>query len=219
MATSDDDRLMQRLACGDLDALAGLIDRHQSAAIRYCTRTLADYHVAEEVAQEGFLRLVAVARDYQASGRFVTFLYKILTNLCIDELRRRNQRKRLALPRAGALEATDAREVADPKAFRPDRRLEGEEDVRRLWREVDELPPDQRAALLLRELEGKSYAEIAEILGKSLDNVKVMIHRARRRLLETLQGGNGRSSAHPSPDKDASHGMPGNPRATLPVPR
>ncbi len=177
----DDDTLMKRLRDGDLEALGALIDRHRNAAIRHGTRCVGDFHVAEELAQEAFLRLVRCAGEYVPGGRFVPFLYRILTRLCIDELRRRQQRKRLAA-RLG--ESVD--EVVDPRAFPPDRQAAGREEVQRVWSEVDGLTPDQKACLLLRELEAKSYAEIAEILGCSLESVKVTLHRARKRLLEAL---------------------------------
>ncbi|MBI3268920.1 MAG: RNA polymerase sigma factor [Planctomycetes bacterium] len=190
MPSQDDEGLMERLARGELEALGLLLDRHQAAAIRYCRRCLGDHHTAEEVAQEGFLRLVHAAPEYRECGRFTVYLYRVLTRLCIDELRRRNQKKRLAARLSGTPVDELAEELADPRAAAaaPDRQAEGREDVDQLWRELDKLAPDAKACLLLRELEGKSYAAIAGILGCTLENVKVTIHRARKRLAAAMSG-------------------------------
>lgn len=202
MAGDVDDELMARLARGDLDALGGLMDRWQAAAIRHARRCLGDFHIAEEVAQEGFLRLIPAAEGYQAGGRFGPYLFRILTRLCIDELRRRKQHRRLAARVAGSPSEDSALELADPRASSPSRHLETHESAQRIRRELDLLPPDQKTALLLRELDARSYAEIAEILECSLDNVKVLLHRGRQKLLSALR--QSERTAPPAPTRPRS---------------
>ena len=171
---------------GDTSAFDALFTRWGPRLARYLERMLRDRSHAEELVQEAFLRVHRARARYQPDARFSTWLYRIATNLALNELRRPRQRD----PH-GSLDAEGTPELA---AASP-----GVDEVVHARREgalvrevLGELPEKQRAALLLATLEGCSYAEIAEALDVSEKAVKALVHRARsglaKRLAERREG-------------------------------
>jgi RNA polymerase sigma-70 factor (ECF subfamily) len=153
-------------------------------ALRFAGGMLAgDRSRAEELVQEALLRLVAARGRYQRDAESVRrYSYRILANLCLDELRRR---------RCGAEAAETAGELAAARAERaesaPDAEAARQERRRAVAGAVERLPERERAALLLRELGGRSYAEIAEALDTSVSDVTNLIHRARGRFAKLMR--------------------------------
>jgi len=177
--------LMVRMASGDLDAFEELLRTHQARAFRYAYRIFRDRQIAEDVGQEFFFKLFRNAGRYRPAGKFTTYFYTVLNNLCLDTLRRMHRK---SLPDFHSFENP----VLDGM---PGREGEGspEEYARRreerlLVREaIDRLPEMQRKVIVLRELEELKYREIAEVLRLSLNEVKVLIHRGRKALLKILR--------------------------------
>ena len=171
-----DAELMVRVREGDRDAFADLVGRHKDAVVSYLTRLTANRDRAEDLAQETFLRLFRSARDYTEQGYLRAYLFRIATNLVRSEERRERRLRLLApfLPRE---------EHAEPAA--PSGLLR-----RELHREVAaavaQLPLRYRVPLVLHEIEGWPYADIARELGCREGTVKSRIHRGRQYLKERL---------------------------------
>lgn len=182
---SDDD-LLVRAGRGDVEAFGALVARHQGAVYRYCWRVFRNHHTAEDLAQEFFVKLFRHAPRYEPAGHFTTYMYRILTNLCFDALRRRKRRK---ATEAAALdpvlsEGTDLEPVAGDVDFDAALRRSEAHDV--VHDALSALPSEVRKAVELREIEGLSYREIARVLDLSGNEVKVLLHRGRKLLARAL---------------------------------
>jgi RNA polymerase sigma-70 factor (ECF subfamily) len=149
---------------------------------RYLECLLGQGGAAQEAAQEAFVRLYRLGPGRVTAGEERFWLYRVATNLARNELRRARLRERLASAVAGLF----GRRKSDPHAD-----AERADAAGRLLAALGRLPEHQRVALLLREQEGLTYAEIAEALGVSLAKVKVDIFRARTALRADLLSGPG----------------------------
>jgi RNA polymerase sigma-70 factor (ECF subfamily) len=174
---------MARVRSGDRDAFADLVDRHKDAVVNYLTRLTGNRDRAEDLAQETFLRLFRSAGSYSEQGLLRGYLFRIATNLVRSE-ERREKRLRLLLPFLGR------QEHAEPAA--PSGLLR-QEMHREVSAAVAQLPLRYRVPLVLHEIEGWAYADIAQALGCREGTVKSRIHRGRQHLKERLapywQGG------------------------------
>lgn len=169
--------LMERVRGGDRDAFAELVDRHKDAVVNYLTRLTGDRDRAEDLAQESFLRLWRSAGSYVEQGFLRAFLFRIATNLVRTE-ERREKRFRLLLPFLGR---RDHDEPAAPSG------LLLQELHREVAGAVAALPLRYRVPLVLHEIEGWSYTDIARELGCREGTVKSRIHRGRQRLRQKLE--------------------------------
>ncbi|MHC5039916.1 MAG: RNA polymerase sigma factor [Planctomycetota bacterium] len=182
MPQPSDDLLMRKAALGDMGSFNSLARRYRDAGHRYCTRILGDYQQAEDVVQEGLVNLFNALDRYVEKGRFKTFFFKILSNLCIDSIRRRrriqpNQEKGCEVPLGGLEEG-----FADPNLEDPIQSLLRREKALVVRRLISRLPKNQRKAIELRELRGFKYQEISKKMGCRMNRVKVLIFRGRRNL-------------------------------------
>jgi RNA polymerase sigma-70 factor, ECF subfamily len=179
-ALDEDVRLMLAFREGDASAFDRLFRRWAAPLLRYLDRMLRDAAAAEDLVQEVFLRVHRARDRYRPDARFSTWLYRIATNLALNELRRPRRRD----PHQ-SVDAEGAPELAAGGAAVDDvvhaRRLGDEVE-----RGLEALPERQRAALWLAAVEGLSYAEIAESLEVSEKAVKALVHRARSSLAERL---------------------------------
>ncbi|MEM9726564.1 MAG: RNA polymerase sigma factor [Pseudomonadota bacterium] len=179
-ASSDEDAaLLPRVAAGDQRAARVLIDRHAGRVIATAQRLLADGAEAEDVAQEAMLRLWRAADSWEDRGaKLSTWLHRVTLNLCYDRLRRRSK-----TPRQTPLD--DAPEPADPAPTAEAQLAAGEEEAR-LEAALRSLPERQRAAIVLRHLEGRSNPDIAAALEISVEAVESLLARGRRSLKARL---------------------------------
>lgn len=164
----DDNQLMARLAQGDTAALEELILRHREAALKQARSILYDHALAEDVVQEAFARVYLLRHKYRSDFAFTTYLRVLVRNLCIDQLRRRRSAPVESLPE-GMVESAEA------AYWHRERRVQ-------LWNELRALDKTDQALLTGYALEGRSYRELAQILGLSLPTVKIRLHRIRQRL-------------------------------------
>ena len=187
--STSDHALLEATRTGDEDAFAELVGRYRNQLTGYIYRITNDYDGAVDLAQETFVRLYRAVDRYQTSYAFSTYLYRIATNLAISELRKRKRRKLVSL--TGFFQTTDrgeAREL-DPVDERPlvDREMVATERRQAVQRAISTLPEKYRAPLILRDVEGRSYEEIARILQTSEGTVKSRISRARDFLREKMK--------------------------------
>lgn len=172
-----DAELMARVREGDKEAFADLVDRHKDAVVSYLTRLTGDRDRADDLAQETFLRLFRSARDYTEQGYLRAYLYRIATNLVRSEERRERRLRLLApfLPREAH---------AEPAATSG---LLRQELHRQVAAAVAKLPLRYRVPLVLHEIEGWSYLDIAEEIGCREGTVKSRVHRGRQQLKAKLE--------------------------------
>ena len=181
-----DDELMVRCGRGHTAALTELMDRYAGAAHRYAWRIFRNHHTAEDVCQDFFVKLFRNAARYQPRGHFTTYFYRVLANLCFDNLRKRKRRRRVQAIQIDPLEAEGTELEALARPGNPDARLRAEEAKDAVHGALGSLPLHVREALELREFEGLRYREIAEVMDVSLNEVKVLLHRGRKLLARAL---------------------------------
>lgn len=165
----DDAYLVGAARDGDLDAFEALVRRHQGPVFRLALRMTGSRADAEDAAQDTFVQAWRSLHLYRGDATFRVWLARITTNRCLDVVATR--RPTSELPTEFADEAGDA-----------GARAEEHERLRALTQAILALPPDARAALVLREFQGLSYAEVAGVLDVSVAAVKGRIHRARLEL-------------------------------------
>jgi RNA polymerase sigma-70 factor (ECF subfamily) len=179
MTMSDDD-LMVRVRVGDAEAFAELVSRHSDGLVSYLTHLTGGREKAEDIAQEALLRAFTHADGYVGDGRFAAWLYRIATNLAYSEARRR----RRWFDRVDRVRTWLG--LAQEEA--PDRRMEGSASDDVMQQAIARLPEAFRAALVLREIEGWSYAQVAEALGVPEGTVKSRVNRGKAMLKADLAG-------------------------------
>lgn len=172
---TSDAELMAATRRGDRDAFARLVDRHKDALVGYLGRLTGCPERAQDLAQETFLRLYQRSERYEERGHLKALLYRIATNLVRSE-QRRERRFRLLAPLLGRPAA-----VADEGDG-----LLAREARSQVGRALARLPLRYRVPLVLHEIEGWSYADVARQLGCREGTVKSRVHRGRRRLKEML---------------------------------
>lgn len=186
---TSDHALLEATRQGDEDAFAELVGRYRNQITGYIYRMTNDYDGAIDLAQETFVRLYRAVDRYQTSHAFSTYLYRIATNLAISELRKRKRRRLVSL--TGFFPTTDRGEARefDPADERPlqDKELVDAERRCAVQRAISTLPEKYRAPLILRDVEGRSYEEIARILQTSEGTVKSRISRSRDFLREKMK--------------------------------
>lgn len=175
-----DEALVRRAISGDLSAFETLVERHRDVVYRVAARIVGEKD-ADDVAQESFLRTFHRLRQFRGDSPFRSWLLRITHNTALNSLARRRD-----VPVEDAAGEEGARDVA-PSPRTPAEQLEASERRERLLSKLQLLQPAHRAVLVLRDLEGLSYEEIAEITDAPLGSVKGRLHRARRELIELLR--------------------------------
>ncbi|MGH9378083.1 MAG: RNA polymerase sigma factor [Terriglobia bacterium] len=191
MAIDSDLELMLRVRSGDAESFEALLSRYRLPLVSFFVRMVRDRALAEDLAQETFLRVYQARHRYQPEARFTTWLYRIATNLALNAIRDR---------KAGDAPAIEDDEDGSPRVARiADTRLTAEEqliqsDRERLIRDaVEGLPEKQRAAVILHKYQEVDYRQISAVLGLSESAVKSLLFRAyetlRVRLEPLFEGG------------------------------
>lgn len=177
MTESDDSTLMHAYAAGDLKAFEQLYRRHKDTVFRFVLRLSNDSALAEDIAQEVWIKVIGYRDRYSADAKFTTLLYRIAHNAFIDHTRRR----KLKL-------VADSEKVIETLAHsdEPDKTVQKDELAVAYRTALSELPPDQRDAYLLRAEAGLSLQEIAEVTGAQAEAVKSRLRYAGKRLKQTL---------------------------------
>jgi RNA polymerase sigma-70 factor (ECF subfamily) len=173
----EDAELVRRTTHGDLSAFERLVDRHRPVVIRVAARIVGSGE-AEDVSQDAFLRAFHRLDRFRGEAPFRSWLLRITHNAALDHLERRRAEP-VAPDTLDTGEASTVRPPAD--------RLEVRERIERLERKLRGLNPQHRVVLVLRDAEGLSYEEIADITETPLGSVKGRLHRARREFVEMLR--------------------------------
>ncbi len=169
-----DDEIMQEVMAGDSGMFRVLVERYYGRIFATSYRYLDNYHDAQDATQETFTRAFASAAYFRTGGSVYRWLLRIAVNLCLNEMK--SARRRLA----GALEE----EMSAQEGTEENVRLKRME--REIRQAIQGLPETQRMAVVLSKFEGLSYADIAQVMGRSVPAVESLLVRARRTLLKRL---------------------------------
>ena len=188
MEPSNDMELMLRVRDGqDAGAFEELMRRYQRPLVGFLMRLTGNLDVAQDLAEETFVRVWQSAPRYRPSAKFTTWLFTIASRLATDHSRRARVRRSVPLDVPAADDGRAPAETladADPSA---DQQLSGAQDAALVRAAVQELPLEQRTALALCEFENLSYAEAAQAMGCTVKSVELRIYRAKQTLREKLR--------------------------------
>jgi RNA polymerase sigma-70 factor, ECF subfamily len=183
-----DHALIEATKAGDEGAFEQIVDRYRNSITNYLYRFLNDYEEAVDLAQETFVRVYFALDRYHTQFAFSTYIYRIATNLAISEIRRRKRRKLMSLTGLFQNEEDSGVEFQPPDTrILQDAELVDGERNKVIARAIASLPEKYRVPVILRDIEGKSYDEIAEIMELGLGTTKSRISRGRGLLKEKLQ--------------------------------
>lgn len=170
--------LMLRFQGGEEAAFEQLVLKHQKGVLNVVYRYLGDRALAEDAAQEVFIKVYRARRSYRPQAKFSTWLYRIAVNHCLNEIRARRS--------APSGPAPIEEIVEEPDGQHPDARMNKEDLQRAVKEAIASLPENQRVAVILARYEELSYEEIAEALQVSLEAVKSLLFRAKENLRQRL---------------------------------
>jgi len=183
---------MLKVAAGDRQAFTWLFDRYHASVARFAFRFVGDRERAEELTQDIFVKLYRSAKSYTPAARFKTFLFRVATNHCLNEVRRGEYRVSHTPTEPAEGDEAGAVELEGPEGDRPDQALAGRELERAVAEALAKMSDRERAAFTMCRFEGMAYRDIAEALEASEAAVKSLIHRATlavARGIEELRAG------------------------------
>jgi len=177
---------IRKLQKGDAKAFRELVRKHQDRVFSLCFRMLADSHEAEDVAQEVFFAVHKHLPRFRGDCRLSTWIYRVAKNHCLNRLKYRERRETEGDAALEQVDGTsmDAGLMSRPE--RPDRALLGAEERNQVQLALVQLSAEHRLLVVLRDIEGMSYEEIARIAELPAGTVKSRLHRARAALAELL---------------------------------
>jgi RNA polymerase sigma-70 factor (ECF subfamily) len=179
-----DEELIERFQKGDREAFEQIVARYKDQLLNFAYRFLGSRQEAEDVVQDTFLRVYRNRKAYRRVARFSTWIYTIAGNLAKTELRKRKRRKLFSISDLG-FEEKDY-EISD-LTYNPEDDVEGTLKEEIIQKEIERLPPKFREVIILRDVQGLSYEEIALILRIPIGTVKSRVTRARLRLQRRLK--------------------------------
>jgi RNA polymerase sigma-70 factor (ECF subfamily) len=180
----DDIKLMLEVKAGNRESFNRLVDKYSRQIINYIYRFSGSRQDAEDLAQEVFMKVYNAASAYVPSAKFTTWIYRIASNVSIDYLRRKKHGATTDSldERLENEDGSAEKQVADDKQASPEKEAVGRETADNINRALASLPENQRAAIILKIYEERSYADIASVLGVSVASVESLIFRARQAL-------------------------------------
>ena len=179
-----DAELMLRVKEGDGASFGVLLDKHRSSVVHFLYRMIQNYAVAEELAQEVFLRVYRSRSTYEPTAKFTTWLFRIATHLALNALRDgKNERSQERLDDDS--NEMPARQVSDRRPS-VEQSLVYEAKLDEIRRAIAALPEKQRAAVLMHKYEEMEYSQIAKVLGCSESAIKSLLFRAYETLRARL---------------------------------
>lgn len=180
-------RLVARARGGDEEAFGELVRAFHGRVFGVIYRMVNDAEDARELEQQTWVKAWQRLGSYKGDAQFFTWLYRIAVNAALDQARRAARRKEVSLDESPEWEPKPAAEWQGPDDGRPDRGLEREEVRRAFDAALASLTPEHRMALILREVEGLSYREIAEAMKCRTGTVMSRIFYARRHVQERMK--------------------------------
>ena len=184
MTEINEKEIIGRVLGGDTEAFSELVTRYEKTVYNLALRMVGDRADAADMTQEAFVKAWTNLPSYRGESRFSAWLYRITTNVCLDFLRHKSRRPQVSLSTSDDDEERQL-DIPDPKSM-PEELLMKKLGMEAVHRGLERLPPKHRQILVMRELGGLSYSEIAAQLSLEEGTVKSRIFRARKRLCAYL---------------------------------
>jgi len=186
--SAEEKALIERCKRGELAAFNDLVRKYEKQVYNFSYRLTGNYDDANDVSQDAFLRAFNAIASFRGDASFSTWLFRITTNVFLDERKRTKAHPQSSLDDYLELdESSVARQIEDPNPT-PDLLLEERERAQLLQNAIGSLPEYQRAMVILYHKEQKSYEEIADVMNLPIGTVKSRLNRARLALKEKLSG-------------------------------
>jgi RNA polymerase sigma-70 factor (ECF subfamily) len=183
----DDSGVVAAFLAGDKRAFGELVERYQGRLLNFVYRTTGDRERAEDLVQETFIRVYRHLHRFDQTKKFSTWIYTIASNLAKNELRNRSRNPLVLFQTIKKNWDADARPLEwEDNTYRPDDLFRKRQLKQMVDSVVGELPEHHRTVFVLREMEGKTYEEIAEITGCNLGTVKSRLNRARNNFAQII---------------------------------
>jgi len=184
-----EDDLLRKCARGDSAAYRELVERLEKPLVNFILRFVGERHVAEDLFQETFVRVVKTLGTFRPEASLSTWIFTIARNLSLDWLKAKRRHREMALDAATSEEkgrVIHFKDVMRSSSASPDDRAESTEEERRVTAALARLSPIKREALVLRIYAGLQYSEIARVQGAPVGTVKFRIHEAVRDLTKLM---------------------------------
>lgn len=183
---SEEKALIRKCKNGDINSFELLIEQYQKKVFNIAFRMMGNQEDASDIAQEVFIRVYKSIKNFKEESSLSTWIYRIATNVCLDELRKRKKNNIISINSTLQLDDSELTlELEDP-GDRPDELLQKKELCREIQEAIECLNEEHKAVIVLRDINGLSYEEISKILQCSLGTVKSRINRARSSLKSIL---------------------------------
>ena len=179
--------LVKKSQSGDIESFELLISAYDKRAYNIAYRIMGNEEDAKDMAQEALLRIYKSIKDFKGQSSFSTWLYRIVTNVCLDELRRRKNEKYISMDSTIQTDSGELHMELCSDKETPESVYERVEQKELIMNAIGELSEDYKSAIVLRDIQGFSYEEISKMLDCSLGTVKSRINRARNMLRERLK--------------------------------
>lgn len=185
MTRSEEMNIISRVLSGDTNAFEALVIENQRQVYTLALKMTGNEEDAYDISQDAFVKAYRSLPKFRGDSKFSVWLYRLTSNLCLDFLRSR--KRRAAVSTSYTNDEDEDRELEIPdERFSPETVLEKNELRLSVNAAMEALPEDYRQILILREINGLSYDEIAEVLSLELGTVKSRIFRARKKLCSIL---------------------------------
>ena len=178
---NDEAELIQRCRNGDQDALKEIFERYREKVYRIAYGVVRQREDALDIVQEVFIKLFRSLRNFKGESRFYTYLYRMAMNTAIDHARKAKKFPSSSIDEEGGFHPREGSEKG------PDRVFLRKELGTKLREALETLSPEQRTAILFKEVEGLSYREIAETMNCSVGTVMSRLHYGRKKMQELLR--------------------------------
>lgn len=180
-------QLISRSKKGDISAFEELINKYERKAYNIAYRMMSNEEDAKDAAQEAFIKIYKSIKGFREESLFSTWLYKIVTNVCLDELRKKKKNEAVSLEVSVESDKGTAYFELGAEEDTPEDYYERKEKSQLILNTIHSLKEDYKVIIILRDIQGFSYEEIASILNCSLGTVKSRINRARNVLKDKLK--------------------------------
>jgi RNA polymerase sigma-70 factor (ECF subfamily) len=170
LMSTDDGTLVELVKKGDMDAFGELVERYKNRITWLAQKMVGNYEDAREISQDAFVRVFRSIARFKTGMNFYTWLYQIVSNLCIDHLRKHKRTRKVSLEDLGEFDAD---------AGAPDDPLHVDELKYNVHKVLDKLPEKYKLVIVLRDIEGLSCKEISGVIACSHATVRWRLHRAR----------------------------------------
>lgn len=190
MTREQEMQIIQQVQAGDVNAYEALVTEYEKNVYNLALRMTGNREDAADISQEAFIKAFKSLPGFRGDSKFSVWLYRIVSNLCLDFLRSRSRRQTVSL----SVEDEDGEDTLldiPDTSQSPEKLVEGRLTREAVQQGLEQLSPEYRQILLLREIQGLSYEEISQSLGLELGTIKSRLFRARKKLCAfLLENGN-----------------------------